>query len=113
MSDDISCPSHYCEGRKYEPRKVAEDWGLDKDAYLFNAFKYIARAGRKPFEGSLQMGMYKDLMKAREYIDFRLEVLVRELEQELSEPGTECSTHEDKGLDEGCMIDWPEGEGDY
>lgn len=25
-SDEISKPSHYCEGRKYEPKDVIRDW---------------------------------------------------------------------------------------
>lgn len=25
--DTVSHPSHYTEGRKYEPRKVIADWG--------------------------------------------------------------------------------------
>ena len=39
-NDIISNPSHYTEGRKYEPRKVIEDWDLD--FYLGNAVKYIS-----------------------------------------------------------------------
>lgn len=66
MSDaTIACPKHYIEGRKYEPIDVAEDWGLDKDAYLFNAFKYIARAGRKGSEE-------EDLLKAVYYLQRRV-----------------------------------------
>lgn len=43
--DVVAHPSHYCEGRRYEPRRVIEDWDLD--FYLGNALKYISRAGRK------------------------------------------------------------------
>lgn len=43
--DSISNPSHYVEGRKYEPIDVIEDWDLN--FRLGNALKYIARAGRK------------------------------------------------------------------
>lgn len=67
--DNVKNPSHYCEGRKYEPRKVIEDWGLG--FYLGNALKYISRAGRKgPVE--------EDLKKAKQYIDFELERLCSE-----------------------------------
>mgnify|MGYP004660204211 CR=1 FL=1 len=60
--DSVTNPKHYTEGRKYEPIDVAEDWGLDKDAYLFNALKYISRAGRK-------RDALEDLKKARFYLD--------------------------------------------
>lgn len=43
--DPVTNPSHYTEGRKYEPIDVIEDWGLD--FCLANALKYISRAGRK------------------------------------------------------------------
>lgn len=63
-------PSHYCEGRKYEPRKVIEDWGLD--FYLGNTLKYIARAGRKGGNAEKEI---EDLNKAKQYIDFKIESL--------------------------------------
>ena len=66
--DVVAHPSHYCEGRKYEPRKVIEDWNLD--FYLGNALKYISRAGRKK-------DAVEDLKKAKQYIDFEIERLVK------------------------------------
>ncbi len=72
--DQIERPSHYCKGRKYEPRKVIEDWGLD--FYLGNAMKYIARNGRK--EGNTAI---EDLKKAKQYIEFELEMLEEERTQ--------------------------------
>lgn len=66
----VSNPSHYCEGRKYEPRKVIEDWELG--FYLGNALKYIARAGRK--DGGTEKEI-EDLNKAKQYIDFKIESL--------------------------------------
>lgn len=66
MSDIISSPDHYCKGRKYEPRKVIHDWGLNFN--LGNAVKYISRAGRKN-------DILEDLMKARQYLDFEIEEL--------------------------------------
>lgn len=71
--DVVNKPSHYCEGRKYEPADVAEDWGLDKDAYLFSVFTYIARAGRKD-------DIVQDLEKARWYLDRRIKCLKEERE---------------------------------
>lgn len=61
----ISNPSHYTEGREYEPRKVIADWGLGYN--LGNALKYISRAGRKG-------DTLSDLKKARQYIDFEIEL---------------------------------------
>ena len=29
MSDNIKHPSHYTEGRKFEPKDVIRDWGLN------------------------------------------------------------------------------------
>ena len=46
--DNVNHPSHYAEGRKYEPIDVIEDWELD--FCLGNAVKYISRAGRKSDE---------------------------------------------------------------
>ena len=57
--DDVRKPKHYCEGRKYEPIQVIEDWKLG--FHLGNALKYIARAGRKENE-------IEDLEKAIYYI---------------------------------------------
>lgn len=54
--------AHYNTG-KYEVIDVAEDWGLDKDAYLFNSFKYIARAGKKDASKTIE-----DLEKAAYYL---------------------------------------------
>lgn len=56
-------PSHYCEGRKYEPMDVIADWDLD--FFLGSALKYIARAGRKP-----RCSKEQDLEKAIEYLQY-------------------------------------------
>lgn len=64
--DVVSHPSHYTEGRKYEPRKVIADWGLNFN--LGNAVKYLSRAGRKGDK-------IEDLRKAIQYIEFELEEL--------------------------------------
>ena len=54
-------PSHYSEGRKYEPIEVIKDWNLDFD--LGNTVKYISRAGRKD-----QKKTFEDLEKAAFYL---------------------------------------------
>lgn len=43
----VDHPAHYGGKDPYEVVKVAEAWGFDEDAYLFNALKYVARAGKK------------------------------------------------------------------
>jgi hypothetical protein len=58
----------------YEVIKVCEAWELDKDAYLFNVAKYIARAGKKDPQKELE-----DLKKAAFYLNrkiYNLENLV-------------------------------------
>lgn len=64
--DTVEHPSHYCDGRKYEPVKVIQDWNLN--FCLGNVVKYIARAGRKEGESR-----EKDLLKAKQYLEFELE----------------------------------------
>lgn len=66
LYDSVHKPSHYTEGRKYEPRKVIHDWGLNFN--LGNAVKYISRAGRKG-------PMLEDLEKAKQYLEFEIEEL--------------------------------------
>ncbi len=59
----VNHPDHYGgEENAYEVVKVAEAWGLDHDAYLFNVVKYVARAGKKDPSKELQ-----DLKKALWY----------------------------------------------
>lgn len=65
MSEAVDHPAHYGGAdNPYEVIKVAEAWGFDKDAYLFNVLKYIARPGK---------GNYlEDLKKARFYLDRKI-----------------------------------------
>lgn len=71
----IENPSHYCEGRKYQPKDVIRDWKLNFN--LGNAVKYISRNGRKEGETSL-----KDLRKAKQYLDFEIEATEKEMEEQ-------------------------------
>lgn len=67
--DVVAHPSHYADGRKYEPKDVIRDWGLN-----FNrgsVVKYVSRAGRKANE-------LEDLRKARQFLDFEIEALEAE-----------------------------------
>lgn len=68
-NDNVNHPSHYCDGRKYEPVEVILDWELD---YLLgNAVKYISRCGRK---GTPEDAI-EDLEKAVWYIQKRIAIM--------------------------------------
>lgn len=67
--DAVKNPSHYTEGRKFEPKDVIRDWGLNFN--LGNAVKYLSRAGRKG-------DAVEDLKKAQEYIQFELDAMAAE-----------------------------------
>jgi hypothetical protein len=61
-------PAHYGgDGNTYEVFNVLEAWGLDKDFYLGNVIKYIARAGKKDSSKELE-----DLEKAEVYLKRRI-----------------------------------------
>lgn len=72
MSDNVKHPSHYVEGRKFEPKDVIRDWGLNFN--LGNAVKYLARAGRKA-------DTVEDLKKAQQYIQFEIDAIEAEEKQ--------------------------------
>lgn len=76
MSDNVKHPSHYVEGRKFEPKDVIRDWGLNFN--LGNAVKYIARAGRKA-------DLVEDLKKAQQYIQFEIDA-IKEEEKQATKP---------------------------
>lgn len=70
-SDSVNHPTHYGgEDNPYEVIKVCEAWGLDKDAYLFNVVKYVARAGKKD-----KLKELEDLQKASFYLDRKIKNL--------------------------------------
>ena len=69
MADNIKAPSHYVEGRKYEPKDVIRDWGLNFN--LGSAVKYISRAGRKGDK-------LEDLQKAKQFLEFEIEATSEE-----------------------------------
>lgn len=68
-NDLVSHPLHYTDGRKYEPKDVIRDWGLNFN--LGSAVKYISRAGRKGDK-------IQDLEKARQFLTFEIEALEEE-----------------------------------
>ncbi len=69
MTDNIKHPSHYTEGRKYEPKDVIRDWKLNFN--LGSAVKYISRAGRKD-------DIVQDLKKAQQFIQFEIDAIESE-----------------------------------
>jgi hypothetical protein len=69
--EQVIHPKHYGgSDNQYEVIKVAEAWGLDKDAYLFNVIKYIGRSGKKDNNPPVQ-----DLKKALFYLERRIKLL--------------------------------------
>ena len=75
MNDTVKHPSHYVEGRRFEPKDVIRDWDLNFN--LGNAVKYLARAGRKD-------NTVEDLRRAQEYIQFEIDAI--EAEKAVKEP---------------------------
>ena len=64
--DNVNKPAHYLKGRKYEPRKVINDWGLSYD--IGCAVKYLSRAGRK-------YDTIEDYEKAINYIQDEIRII--------------------------------------
>lgn len=64
-------PNYYGgKDTNYEVFQVLEAWGLDRDFYLGNVIKYVARAGKK------NTNTYKeDLQKAIVYLQKRIDSL--------------------------------------
>lgn len=76
-NDEVNHPQHYVpEDPAYECVKVAEAWGLDKDAYLFNVLKYICRTGKKDPRKEIQ-----DLEKAQFFLSRKIDNLVKAKEE--------------------------------
>lgn len=73
----VDHPDHYGgKDNPYEYFKVAEAWGLDKDAYVFTAGKYLMRAGNKPGDSALQ-----DYEKAIVYLKRKVKRMKEEMEK--------------------------------
>lgn len=65
-----SRPEYYGgKDTSYEVFNVLEAWKLDKDFYLGNVLKYLARAGKKSFNKK------EDLEKALVYLQRRIDTL--------------------------------------
>lgn len=101
--DNVHKPAHYTEGRKYEPKDVIRDWGLNFNTG--NAVKYLARAGRKD-------DIVQDLRKAQEYIQFEIEAIEAERKKAVkpkapTHSNCRCSTI---SFDELCKMEGIEDE---
>jgi len=69
--NDALRPKHYGGANaQYEVFKVLEAWELDKDFYLGNVIKYVARAGKKDSTKTKE-----DLQKALVYLQRRIDSL--------------------------------------
>lgn len=71
IKEMVNHPKHYGgEENMYEVVKVCEAWGLDKDAYLFNVVKYVARSGKKNPDKEIE-----DLEKSLWYLQRKIKNL--------------------------------------
>lgn len=95
MSDAVNHPDYYGgEDDLYEVIKVAEAWGLDEDAYLFNVLKYVGRPGK---------GTYlEDLKKAQFYLARRI-AKIEALKEKLDSDG--LKTPDDLRKQEGVIAE--------
>lgn len=102
--DKVHKPKHYTEGRKYEPKDVIRDWGLNFN--LGSSVKYIARAGRKD-------DVVQDLKKAQEFIQFEIDAIEAERKEASKDipdhPNCKCST---VSFDELCKMEGIDDEAD-
>lgn len=103
MADNIKAPSHYVDGREYEPKDVIRDWGLNFN--LGSAVKYISRAGRKGDK-------LEDLQKAKQFLEFEIEAAEKEKNSDIGmtcKEAVEICEAIAKGFEEGLK----EGEETY
>jgi hypothetical protein len=75
MSDAeaVNHPNHYGGDTVYEVVKVCEAWGFDKDTYLFQTVRYVARAGKKDPTKEIE-----DLEKGLWYLQRKIDNLKKE-----------------------------------
>lgn len=70
ITQEINRPKHYGSKSGRDVIEWCEDFGLMENAYIFNIFKYLCRAGKKSENSELQ-----DAMKAKVYLDRYIESL--------------------------------------
>ena len=71
MGESVNHPIHYGGDVPHETYKCLRAWGLESDALIWNAVKYLSRAGKK---GS----KVEDFEKAIWYIKCRIDQLKEE-----------------------------------
>lgn len=74
MAEAVNHPSHYGGDVLHETYKCLRAWGLESDALIWNAVKYLSRAGKK----NDRLGedtKIQDLQKAAWYINCRIDQL--------------------------------------
>lgn len=64
ITQEIEHPKHYSSKSGRDVIDWCEDFGLMQNAYVFNIFKYLSRAGKKSGNSELQ-----DALKAKVYLD--------------------------------------------
>ena len=64
LNQEIDRPKHYASKSGKDVIDWCEDFGLMSNAYIFNIFKYLARASKKPGNSELQ-----DALKAKVYLE--------------------------------------------
>lgn len=67
-ADMVNHPAHYGGDTEHEVIRCLKAWGLESDALLWNAVKYIARSAKKGRQ-------IEDLQKASFYLSRRIEAL--------------------------------------
>lgn len=72
ITQEVNHPKHYASKSGKDIIDWCEDFGLMGNAYVFNIFKYLARAGRKAGNSELQ-----DALKAKVYIERYIDAIKR------------------------------------
>jgi hypothetical protein len=73
MVEAVNHPVHYGGDVLHETYKCLRAWGLESDALIWNAVKYLSRAGKKNSSTKIE-----DLQKSVWYINNRIEQLKAE-----------------------------------
>lgn len=72
ITQEIDKPKHYASKSGKDVIDWCEDFGIMSNAYVFNIFKYLCRAGKKSNNSELQ-----DALKAKVYLDRYIDALKR------------------------------------
>lgn len=75
INQEIERPRHYNSKSGRDVIDWCEDFGLMGNAYVFNIFKYLSRAGKKDSNSELQ-----DALKAKVYLDRYIDAIRRSVE---------------------------------